>query len=58
MRVGLINGNIGCGKITRIEEDKIEMDVVLDREPPAPLQFTLIVANGKTKGSSSVSSLK
>ncbi len=42
LRVGLINGNIGCGKITRIEDDKIEMDVVLDREPPVPLQLTLI----------------
>lgn len=42
LRVGLINGNIGYGRITRIEENGIEMDVVLDREPPAPLQFTLI----------------
>ncbi len=44
LRVGLINGNIGCGRITRIEKDKIEMDVILDREPPAPLQLTLIFA--------------
>lgn len=42
LRVGLINGNIGYGRITRIEENGIEMDVILDREPPAPLQFTLI----------------
>ena len=42
LRVGLINGKIGCGKITSIEEGKIEMDVVLDREPPVPLQLTLI----------------
>ncbi len=44
LRVGLINGKIGCGRITRIEEGRIEMDVVLDREPPAPLQLTLILA--------------
>ncbi len=44
LRVGLLNGNIGCGRITRIEEGRIEMDVVLDREPPAPLQLTLISA--------------
>ncbi len=44
MRVGLINGNIGFGRITRITEEKIEMDVVMDREPPAPLQLTLIFA--------------
>ncbi len=42
LRVGLINGNIGYGRITSIEKDKIEMDVVLDRKPPAPLQLTLI----------------
>ncbi|MHC4268701.1 MAG: 16S rRNA (uracil(1498)-N(3))-methyltransferase [Planctomycetota bacterium] len=42
LRVGLVYGKIGCGRITRIEEKKVEMDVVLDREPPAPLQLTLI----------------
>ncbi|MHC4321683.1 MAG: 16S rRNA (uracil(1498)-N(3))-methyltransferase [Planctomycetota bacterium] len=44
LRIGLVNGKIGCGRITSIEENKIEMDVVLDREPPAPLQCTLIFA--------------
>ena len=44
LRVGLLNGKIGCGRITLIEEGKIEIDVVLDREPPAPLQLTLIFA--------------
>ncbi|MCP4253328.1 MAG: 16S rRNA (uracil(1498)-N(3))-methyltransferase [Candidatus Scalindua sp.] len=42
LRVGLINGNIGCGKVTYIEKEKIEMDVVLSKKPPAPLQLTLI----------------
>jgi RsmE family RNA methyltransferase len=44
LRVGLINGKLGCGRITHVEEGKIEIDVVLDREPPAPLQLTLIFA--------------
>ncbi|GAX62386.1 hypothetical protein SCALIN_C31_0021 [Candidatus Scalindua japonica] len=44
LRVGLVNGNIGNGMITRIEENKVEMNVVLDRKPPAPLQLTLIFA--------------
>ncbi len=44
LRVGLVNGNIGQGGITHIDENKIEMDVVLDREPPAPLELTLIFA--------------
>jgi 16S rRNA (uracil1498-N3)-methyltransferase len=44
LRVGLMNGNIGQGRITSIEENGIEMDVVLDREPPAPIQLTLVFA--------------
>ncbi len=44
LRIGLINGNIGYGRITRITKMKIEMDVVLNKEPPAPLQLTLILA--------------
>ena len=42
LRVGLLGGNIGQGKITLIDERRVEMDVVLDRKPPAPLQCTLI----------------
>ncbi len=44
LRVGLINGNIGGGRITLINEKRVEMDVVLDRKPPAPLQITLVAA--------------
>ncbi len=44
LRVGLLGGNIGCGRITLIEENRVEMDVVLDREPPAPLPLTLVLA--------------
>ena len=44
LRVGLIGENIGSGRITYLKDDRIEMHVVLDREPPAPLQLTLILA--------------
>ncbi len=44
LRVGLLNGNIGTGRITLIEENRVEMDVILDREPPAPLPVTLVIA--------------
>ena len=44
LRVGLVNGNIGNGLITYLKDDRIEMDVALDRKPPAPLQLTLIFA--------------
>ena len=42
LRVGLVNGNIGYGRIIHIEENGVEMDVVLDKKPPVPLQLTLI----------------
>jgi RsmE family RNA methyltransferase len=44
LRVGLLGGNIGSGRITYLKDDRVEMDVVLDREPPAPLTLTLILA--------------
>ncbi len=44
LRVGLLNGNIGTGRITLINENRVEMDAVLDREPPAPLLITLVIA--------------
>ncbi len=44
LRVGLIDGNIGSGKITYLKDDRVEMDVVLDREPPTPLPLTLVLA--------------
>lgn len=47
--VGLANGRIGSGTITRMEEDAVEMRVTLDREPPAPLPLTLILALPRPK---------
>ncbi|MCP4267593.1 MAG: 16S rRNA (uracil(1498)-N(3))-methyltransferase [Candidatus Brocadiaceae bacterium] len=44
LRVGLLNGNIGSGRVTYLKDDHVEMDVVLDRKPPIPLQFTLVIA--------------
>ncbi len=44
LRVGLLNGNIGSGRVTYLKDDRIEMDVALDRKPPIPLQLTLVMA--------------
>ncbi len=44
LRVGLLGGNIGSGRVTYLKDDRVEMDVVLDREPPAPLPLTLVLA--------------
>lgn len=42
--VGLVNGKIGTGTVTRIDDEALEMDVVLERDPPPPLDVTLILA--------------
>ena len=44
LSVGLLNGMIGTGAVTRIDDDALEMDIVLDRDPPPPLDVTLILA--------------
>ncbi|MEK6726698.1 MAG: 16S rRNA (uracil(1498)-N(3))-methyltransferase [Deltaproteobacteria bacterium] len=42
--VGLLNDKMGTGMVTRIDKDAVEMDIVLDRDPPPPLDATLILA--------------
>lgn len=42
--VGLLDGLLGTGKVTRIDDEALEMDIDLDREPPSPLDVTLILA--------------
>ncbi len=42
--VGLLNGRIGTGTVTRLDNQILEMDVVFERDPPAPLDLTLILA--------------
>ena len=42
--VGVCNGRIGRGLVTRLDEEALEMRVTLDRDPPPPLPLTLILA--------------
>lgn len=42
--VGLLNGKIGTGIVTHLDNETLEMDVLLDRDPPPPLDVTLILA--------------
>lgn len=42
--VGLEGGLIGCGKIVRMSDKILGMDVTLDRKPPLPLDMTLLLA--------------
>jgi 16S rRNA (uracil1498-N3)-methyltransferase len=46
---GVADGRIGRGMITRLDAEALEMDVVLDRDPPPPLPLTLILALPRPK---------
>jgi RsmE family RNA methyltransferase len=47
--VGVANGRIGIGAIARLDNEAIEMDVVLDRDPPPALPLTLVLALPRPK---------
>ncbi len=49
LSVGLLNGPVGQGTITRLAADALELVVVLDRQPPAPLPVTLLLALPRPK---------
>lgn len=44
LSVGLINDRIGIGSVRHLDKNSLEMDIILDRDPPAPLNLSLILA--------------
>ena len=46
--VGVANGRIGTGVVTRLD-DALELSVSLDRDPPPPLPLTLVLALPRPK---------
>jgi 16S rRNA (uracil1498-N3)-methyltransferase len=44
LRVGVLGGSIGTGRIRALSDDHLELAVRLDREPPEPLNVALVVA--------------
>lgn len=49
LRVGLLDGEIGSGRVTAQSEDCIELAVQLERSAPAPLPLTLVLALPRPK---------
>jgi RsmE family RNA methyltransferase len=49
LTVGVAEGGLGRGLITRLDDEALEMDVTLDAEPPPPLPVTLILAVPRPK---------
>lgn len=49
LRVGVLDGAIGSGKVTRLGPTALEMSVKLTEPPPAPLPVTLLLALPRPK---------
>jgi RsmE family RNA methyltransferase len=49
LKVGLLGGKTGTGRITKIDTASLEMEVRFDRDPPPPLPLTLILALPRPK---------
>jgi RsmE family RNA methyltransferase len=47
--VGLIQGKLGRGRVVTLNETALEMEVTLDRDPPAPLPVILLLAMCRPK---------
>ena len=47
--VGIANGGIGTGEVTRLDAEALELRVTIDREPPAPSNVTLVLALPRPK---------
>ena len=44
LRVGRLDGPVGRGRITLLDDDALEMEVSLEADPPPPLPVTLVLA--------------
>jgi len=49
LTVGLANGRIGRGLVTRLDPEALELQVALGHEPPPPLPITLVLALPRPK---------
>ncbi len=49
LKVGLLNGKIGSGKVENIEAHSIEMSVSFSKDPPKPIPVILIIALPRPK---------
>lgn len=46
---GILNGKLGIGRVKKISDSFIDMDIVLDIDPPKPLDLILVLALPRPK---------
>ena len=49
LAVGLLGGGLGRGRVTRLDAEALELDVVLDQPAPPKLPLTLVLALPRPK---------
>lgn len=49
LRAGVLGGLVGTAVVRSVAGDAVELDVTLDREPPAPMLCTLVLALPRPK---------
>ena len=49
LNVGLLDGPLGTGRVTRLDNDCLELEVALEQPPPAKLPLTLLLALPRPK---------
>lgn len=49
LKVGLVNGNLGTGVITKIDNCEVRLTITLDRLPPSSLPLTLLISLPRPK---------
>ena len=49
LAVGMLGGRTGRGRVTRLDPDGLELEPILDQEPPAKLPLTLVLALPRPK---------
>lgn len=49
LKVGILNGKMGSGRVISIDRRSVELEVILDKDPPKPLDINIVMAMPRPK---------